>query len=34
MQLDPSGNREIYPNKLEKDGSKWSLAKALLAPGL
>ena len=34
MQLDPSGSREIYPNKLEKDGSKWSLAKALLAPGL
>ena len=34
MQLDPSESREIYPNKLEKDGSKWSLARALLAPGL
>jgi hypothetical protein len=22
MQLEPTGNREIYPNKLEKDGSK------------
>lgn len=34
MQLDPSGNREIYPNKLEKDDAKWPLAKALLTPGL
>lgn len=34
MQLDPTGKREIYPNKLEKDGSQWSLMRALIAPGL
>ena len=34
MQLDPTGKREIYPNKLEKDGSQWSLVRALMAPGL
>lgn len=34
MQLDPTGKREIYPNKLEKDGSQWSLVRALIAPGL
>jgi hypothetical protein len=34
MQLDPTEKREIYPNKLEKDGSKWSLARALVAPGI
>jgi hypothetical protein len=34
MQLDPTENREIYPNKLEKDGTKWLLGKALLAPSL
>jgi hypothetical protein len=34
MQLEPTGKREIYPNKLEKDGSKWSLLKALVTPDL
>ncbi|SFL81816.1 Uncharacterized alpha/beta hydrolase domain [Desulfomicrobium norvegicum] len=34
MQLDPSGSREIYPNKLEKDGSKWPLVQALMQAGL
>jgi len=34
MQLDPSGSREIYPNKLEKDGSKWPLVQTLMQAGL
>lgn len=34
MQLDPSGSREIYPNKLEKDGLKWPLVQALMQAGL
>ena len=34
MQLEPTGKREIYPNKLEKDGFKWSLLKALVPPDI
>ena len=32
MQLDPSGKREIYPNKLEKDGSQWPFGQGVAAP--